>query len=746
MPKKRKYHKHKKINTGPQHVLPDGFWAQVSAILLFAIAILFVVTWFNYGGPVLDWIYKSSMKVIGYAVYIIPAIFVYIGIEIFRAEENRLPLVMKIAAFLEIVWISAIFGLSNDANGLKTGGGVIGEIVNQGTLQLVDSKVAVFIYILLIIITLLFIIRVTPFVIIKKLWNLIRRDTSEEDENKKVILGNNNIGGLKVTGLDEPIDISHNPIGIGKTRSSRPSGPIVYDEPPKEVSPLITISDPNWEAPSINLLEKRQKNADPGDINQNAAIIKETLNEFDIDVSMEEAKVGPRVTQFTLRPPSGVKLSRITQLETNLSLNLAAQSLRIEAPIPGKSAVGIEVPNKTPADVRIYSVLSSNQWKENNGPLTFAIGKDISGDPIIGELDKMPHLLIAGTTGAGKSVMINTLLISLLYRNSPSDLKLILVDPKHGVEMSHYDDIPHLLTPVIIEPEKMISALKWAVNEMERRYSLIKEHKVRDIKSYNQRMRETGTRVAIKDEDGILQEHENGAMPYIVIVVDELADFMMAAGRDIEALIARLAAKARAVGIHLVLATQSPRADIITGLIKANISSRIAFTVPSQLESRIILDQGGAEKLLGLGDMLYVNASMPKPKRVQGAWVTNDEIDKVVDHLQKQSPADYNDDVINQKVHLNGKGGLVPDHEGSAGGEDPLFLEAVEMVINSQKASASSLQRRFRIGYSRAANIIDSMEEQGIVAPADGQRPREVLIDSIDDINGADDVDESDDL
>lgn len=745
MAKKRKYHKHKKINTGPQHVLPDGFWAQVSAILLFAIAILFVVTWFNYGGPVLDWIYKSSMKVIGYAVYIIPAIFVYIGIEIFRAEENRLPLVMKIAAFLEIVWISAIFGLSNDANGLKTGGGVIGEIVNQGTLQLVDSKVAVFIYILLIIITLLFIIRVTPFVIIKKLWNLIRRDTSEEDENKKVILGNNNIGGLKVTGLDEPIDISHNPIGIGKTRSSRPSGPIVYDEPPKEISPLITISDPNWEPPSLDLLEKIYKPANPGDIDKNAAIIKDTLNEFDIEVGITGANVGPRATQYTLRPPSGVKLSRITALETNLSLNLAAQSIRMEAPIPGKSVVGIEVPNISAADVRIRKIFSSEQWINNKEPLAFAIGLDISNEAVVGELNNMPHLLIAGQTGSGKSVMINALLTSLLYRNSPSDLKLILVDPKR-VEMTNYDKIPHLLTPVITELEKSVSALKWSVNEMERRYEQFNKSRVKDIKTYNQKIRSSGTKVSIKDEDGNMQEHENGAMPYIVIVIDELADLMMNVGRDLEALVARIAQKGRAAGIHLVLATQTPRAEIITGKIKANIPSRIAFTVSSQLESRIILDKNGAEKLLGLGDMLYVTATNPKPRRIQGAWVTDGEIDKVVAHLLMQSPPDYNDDVINQKVHLNGKGGLVPDHEGSAGGEDPLFLEAVEMVINSQKASASSLQRRFRIGYSRAANIIDSMEEQGIVGPPDGQRPREVLIDSIDDINGADDIDESDDL
>ena len=519
------------------------------------------------------------------------------------------------------------------------------------------------------------------------------------------------------------------------------------DKPAVEQAALVTISDPNWEAPDISLLESKQTPANPGNIKQNAAIIKDTLREFDIDVDMEGANVGPRVTQFTLRPPtgSGVKLSRITALETNIALNLAANSLRIEAPIPGKSAVGIEVPNKRPADVRIRSILTSNPWKASKETLAFAIGQDIGGDPIIGELNRMPHLLIAGQTGSGKSVMINTLLVSLLYRNSPSDLKLILVDPK-TVEMNFYNNIPHLLTPVINDVDKTISALKWAVNEMERRFKLLNENNSRDIKTYNEKMRQAIQTATEAGEDLATAKSENCAMPYIVIVIDELADFMMSAGRDMEALIARLSAKARAVGIHLVLATQTPRADIITGKIKANIPARIAFTVASQLESRIILDQGGAEKLLGLGDMLYVTAIDPKPKRIQGAWVTDDEIVKVVAHLRLQSDPEYNDDVINQKVHLNGSGGLVPDHE-SGSGEDPLFDEAVQLVVNTQKASASSLQRRFKLGYNRAARLIDYMEERGIVGPSEGgSRPREVLIDSIDDINGADDVDESDDL
>src|SRR6185437_13460539 len=330
-------------------------------------------------------------------------------------------------------------------------------------------------------------------------------------------------------------------------------------------------------------------------------IIHDTFANFSIEVEMEGANIGPRVTQYTLKPPTGVKLTKITALENNLALDLAAQSIRMEAPIPGKRAVGIEVPNVKAATVRLSSILLAHEWQEATSSLSFGIGKDISGTAVVGDLYKMPHLLVAGQTGSGKSVMINTLLSSLLYRNSPSDLKLILVDPKQ-VELKPYDYIPHLLTPVITEPEKCISALKWAVAEMERRYRALAEVSKRNIGEYN----------SLKKEEG---------MPYIVIVIDELADLMMMAARDVEALVVRIAQKARAVGIHLVLATQRPSVDVITGLIKANVPARIAFTTASQVDSRTIIDQMGAEKLLGQGDMLLTTADMPKPKRVQGAFI-----------------------------------------------------------------------------------------------------------------------------
>jgi S-DNA-T family DNA segregation ATPase FtsK/SpoIIIE len=740
MAKKKKYSRKKKapVKSAPQHSLPNGFWSQVGAVFLVAISILLVLSWFHAGGPILEWVQTAALATVGYAVYVMPFLFAYVAVEIFRAEDNRLPFAMKFATILSLVWFAGLFGLLKDSAG-KTTGGFVGSMINDGLLQLVNSGVAAFIYVLLVLVTVLFIIRVSPFSVIKKLWELSRRDSAEQEANVRVMKNaaaidapKNTIGEFKLNAGVPTLDSSTEP----RSRLSTFKNSVVRDKAAEDQSALVTVSDPNWEAPSVDLLEKKQSPADAGDVQQNAQIIKDTLSEFDIEVDMEGANIGPKVTQYTLRPPSGVKLSKIAALETNIALNLAAQSLRIEAPIPGQKAVGIEVPNRRAADVRLYAILTSSQWKGTQEPLAFAIGKDISGEAVVGELNKMPHLLIAGQTNSGKSVMVNTLLTSLLYHNSPSELKLILVDPKQ-VEMAAYQDIPHLLTPVITETDKTVSALKWAVNEMERRYKLLAEHRVKDIKTYNQMIQAGSKKITVADEDGIPQEHESGAMPYIVIVIDELADMMMLAGRDVEALIVRLAQKARAVGIHLVLATQSPRADIITGLIKANIPARIAFTVAGQVESRIILDQVGAEKLLGSGDMLYMTATMSKPKRIQGAWVTDDEVQKITTHLRMQSPPQYNDEVVSQPVQLNGKGGVVMDFDTDS--DDDMYQDALRVVVDSGKASASLLQRRLRVGYARAARLIETMEDQGIIGPADGARPREVLISSLDDLNPSSD-------
>lgn len=734
----RKSRKSKKIET-PKHTLPEGFWSQVLAVGLIAFSLLLIISWFGGSGPVFDWIKDIAIRTIGLSIYVLPFISIYIAVAVFRSERNKLPGVVKFAGFLLIVWFAALFGLLREEGGASTGG-VIGDTVNSGTLSLVNTPVAAFIYALLIIVTTLFVMRISPQSVIAKLWSMIRRDRTEDDANVRVM--------RKAADVEAKVSapMSDFKLNAGvptltpeerekeakkKARLSSLKSSVTPDKEAEEKAAMLSVSDPNWKAPSLELLEKKQSPADAGDIQANAHIIQDTLREFNIDVEMEGANIGPKVTQYTLKPPAGIKLNRITALETNIALNLAASSLRIEAPIPGQKAVGIEVPNKKAADVRIRGILDSNEWRKADEPLAFAVGKDISGLPVVGELNKMPHLLVAGQTGSGKSVMINTLLCSLLYRNAPSDMKLILVDPKQ-VEMAPYQDIPHLLTPVIVEPEKTISALKWAVNEMERRYSLLAEEKLRDIKSYNARIKAKGKHVAVQDEDGNMQEVDEGTMPYIVVVIDELADLMMVAARDVEALIVRLAQKARAVGIHLVLATQRPSVDVITGLIKANIPARIAFTVASQVDSRTILDQIGAEKLLGQGDMLMKTATMPKPKRIQGAWVMDEEVIKITDHLRMQAPPQYNDEIISQPVQLNGKGGVVMDFD-SEGGDD-MFKDAVRVVTETRKASTSLLQRKLRIGYARAARIIEEMEEQGIIGPADGARPREVLLSSPADI------------
>ena len=739
MAKRKKRASKKAVKQVPQHTLPAGFWSQVGAVALAALAVLFVVAWFGVGGPILEWLQSATVATIGYAVYVLPLLFIYISVEIFRSENNRLPVVLYLSGFAWVLWFAGLCGLLGDP--LKQTGGFLGKTLNDGTLALVDGGVAIFIYVLLIVLTTLFILKVSPFVIIGKLWELMKT-RSEEREQKENVKIMRKAAAVDVKGqtasdfkLNAGVPVAEP--GESKQRSSF-RGSVQQDKAAEAKTALVSVSDPNWKSPSIDLLEKKQNPADAGDVQGNAQIIKETLGEFSIDVEMEGANIGPKVTQYTLKPPSGVKLTRIAALETNIALNLAAQSLRIEAPIPGQRAVGIEVPNRRAADVRLRGILESKQWTTGIEPLGFAIGKDISGEAVVGQLNKMPHLLIAGQTGSGKSVMINTLLTSLLYRNSPSDMKLILVDPKQ-VEMAPYEDIPHLLTPVITEPEKTVSALKWAVNEMERRYKLLADEKLRDIKSYNQMINNKSSRkIPVADDEGAPRNTEDGAMPYIVIVIDELADLMMVAAKDVEALIVRLAQKARAVGIHLVLATQRPSVNVITGLIKANVPARIAFTVASQVDSRTILDVVGAEKLLGQGDMLMKTAELPKPKRIQGAWVMDEEVLKITDHLRMQSAPQYNDEIISQPVQINGKGGVVMDMN-SEGGDD-MYNDALRVVIESRKASTSLLQRRLRIGYARAARIIEEMEEQGVIGAADGSRPRDVLISSMDELSsGSDD-------
>lgn len=506
-------------------------------------------------------------------------------------------------------------------------------------------------------------------------------------------------------------------------------------EPPRKFT-ITTAEDarnqeePQWEAPAPEAQTARLENAETGEVipyefppldllnrdkpvnkkNFQAEIeaqggtIEQTLHDFGVNATLVNVTKGPSVTRYELEPAPGVKVNKIQNLSEDIALKLAVSSVRIE-PIPGKAAIGIEVPAKTSEPVSFRSIVDCPEVKNAKGKLCIGLGKDISGRVVVADLSKMPHLLIAGSTGSGKSVCINTIICSLLYKAAPDEVKLILVDPK-VVELTNYNGIPHLLTPVVTGPKQAASALHWAVVEMERRYSLFAKTQVRKIDDYN----------------ALVQPGEK--LPFIVVIIDELSDLMMVAAVDVEDAILRLAQKARAAGIHLILATQRPSVDVLTGTIKANIPSRIAFAVSSQIDSRTILDASGAEKLLGRGDMLFFPTGANKPIRVQGAYIADDELNRVVDFIKAEAiPTSYSKEVTTQQ--LNGAEGEKKD-EGSE--EDELFQDAVELVMATQQASSSMLQRKFRIGYTRAARLVDAMEEKGIVGPADGSKPRPLLM------------------
>ncbi len=678
---------------------------------MLVIATFLLLGGFGTGGSLPVGLFDLVYRVFGVAGYLSPIALTYWGVNKLRAEENSLPLSRVLSMMSLMVafssWLHVAFAVrsSSAAEWVDGRGGGLGEIVGGVVLSALDKLPASIMFFVLTILALFWTFGIPLRVLLKP----FKTKKAEEDSELEELKAKADEG--KAFKLNEGVPLERGPSGHSSIKNSV-AAKLSKSEDHQALTEAI---DPDWQVPTIKLLDQMLDKADAGDFKGNAKIIEETFENFNIDVEMEGANVGPRVTQFTLKPPAGTKLSKISALDKELALSLAARSIRVEAPIPGKRLVGVEVPNVKAAMVRIAGVLSSKEWKRAKEPLSFVVGRDIAGNPIIGALNKMPHLLIAGQTGSGKSVMINTLLASLLYRNSPSDMKIILVDPKQ-VELTPYNDIPHLLTPVITEPEKCISALKWAVSEMERRLRTFAKNHKRNIVEYNN----------LKD---------NESMPYIVIVIDELADLMMAAARDVEGLVVRIAQKARAAGIHLVLATQRPSVDVITGLIKANVPARIAFTTVSQVDSRTVIDSAGAEKLLGMGDMLYKTAEMPKPIRVQGSLITDEETVKVNDFLRMQRPPMYDDEVVSQPVELNGRGGVVVDNKHNDA-DDELWRDAVMVVLDNKKASTSLLQRRLRIGYGRASRLIDTMEEQGIVSPADGSKPRSVLVNSMDDVFG----------
>ncbi|HSX32139.1 MAG TPA: DNA translocase FtsK 4TM domain-containing protein [Candidatus Saccharimonadales bacterium] len=712
MAKKKK----RKSSKKEEPAVRSPFWPLAGAILLIVAALFLLLGGFGTGGPLPTNMFNGAYATVGWAAYLVPMAFIYWGVQKFKSEDHHISFGKLISIFSIVIfasgWLFTAFAskASESAPWVGGHGGKLGELLGTAILTALDTFPASLLFAVLTALAVFFAFGISPKEVVLFIASLFKRPEREQGSELGELRARAEASGFKV---NESVPVEHHASGgrFAGLKNSAEKAPPAVDH-----AALTTANDPNWQFPGFNLLDQKQDKADAGDVNGNAQTIRETFSNFNIEVEMEGANVGPRVTQYTLKPPANVKLTKITALENNLALDLAAHSIRMEAPIPGKRAVGIEVPNVKSATVRLRSILESSDWSGMKSPLGFAIGRDIAGKPVVAALDKMPYLLLAGQTGSGKSVMINTILTSLLYRNSPADLKLILVDPKQ-VELKPYDDIPHLLTPVITEPEKCISALKWAVAEMERRYKALAEAGHRNIAEYNN----------VKKEEG---------MPYIVIVIDELADLMMMAARDVEALIVRIAQKARAVGIHLVLATQRPSVDVITGLIKANVPARIAFTTASQIDSRTIIDQIGSEKLLGQGDMLLLTADMPKPKRVQGAFIDDPETNKVTDFIRMQRPPQYDAEIISQPVQLNGKGGVVADMSGGGDADDDMLRDAVRVVIEGRKASTSLLQRRLRIGYGRAARLIETMEEQGIVGPADGARPREVLVSSLDEVFG----------
>ena len=485
----------------------------------------------------------------------------------------------------------------------------------------------------------------------------------------------------------------------------------------KEVLQLehaMIVEDEHYEYPPVELLSKANKKTLKGGakaLTDTAAKLQKTLYSFGVSAKVENVSVGPAITRYELKPAEGVRVSKIANLADDIALNLAAETIRIEAPIPGKQAVGIEVPNKEKEAVHLREVLESDEFGESSSKLTVALGKDVAGNIQLADIAKMPHLLIAGSTGSGKSVCINTIITSIIYKSKPSEVKMVMVDPK-VVELSVYNGIPHLLIPVVTDPKKAAGALAWAVQEMDNRYNLFAQKGVRDIKGYNK---------AIEKEEG------SGKLPQIVIIVDELADLMMVAAKDVEEAICRLAQKARAAGMHLVIATQRPSVDVITGLIKANVPSRIAFAVSSQVDSRTIIDSVGAEKLLGKGDMLFFPAGAPKPVRVQGAFVSDDEVEKIVDFVKQNGTANYSEDIL-ETIENGNKTEKEIAQTDEDDETDPFLMDAIQTVVETGQASTSFIQRRFKVGYARAGRIIDQMEERGVISGFQGSKPREVLM------------------
>lgn len=676
----------------------------IIAIGFFVLAILFCLSGFKLGGMAGEFIYTNLKNLLGVGYVLIPVVFILLGASSYKSDR---PSFAASHAVSSILFLFSGLGIIHIIK--ADSAGAIGKISSWGFVKLFDVYLAFILLLAIFIISLVIMFDRRPswsgFVSrLKRLFGVKDEEFAEEAEAYE----------------EEPEENPEETIEPEQEPQKESYEPVKKeDEEKKDAFSFSAAYKPvgKYKPPPLSLLQKNDEKAVTGDIKAHSNIIKRTLANFGIDVEMDEVTVGPTVTRFALKPAQGVRLSRITQLQNELRLALAAPSIRIQAPIPGQSLVGIEVPNEKKAMVDLRSLLGSKDFRDNPKPLLAALGRSVSGKAEYANVAKMPHLLVAGATGSGKSVTVHTFITSLLYRNGPEDMRFIMIDPKR-VELTLYNGIPHLLTPVITNPKKAILALKWAVSEMERRYDLLERCAVRDIDSYHKQF------LGEKAKEGA------EGMPYILVIIDELADIMSTYPRELESGIVRLAQMSRAVGIHLILSTQRPSVNVITGLIKANVPSRLALQVASQVDSRTILDNAGAEKLLGAGDMLWSSGEMAQPQRIQGAFISEDEVKSVSSYLKNQYKNELPDDInlVEGTASNNGIFSTGIDED-----KDELFAEAKKMVIEEKKASTSYIQRRLKIGYSRAARILDELEQAGVVGPGNGSKPRDILM-SADDV------------
>ncbi len=726
MGRKKKERASKKENTEE-----NGYFERLSretkhsiwAVFSFAASFLFVLAAYGRAGFVGESVYGLLDFIFGGAFFLVPLTLFLAGLSFIFSLRTHL---VATTVGGGVLMLFSTLGIFDAVFGEKSAG-LAGFIVSLPLLKLFDFWATLVILASLAVISVLLMLNVS---IKPRLWFKPKENSADENigsvrENEKA--PNEEEEPKRAwTGIKEAADAIRRELITKKEFENRLSeeGPAEEDgetngadtdgERGFENAPFKfgqknkNIAAFEFKPPPADLLENDKGKPSSGDIKANSNIIKRTLQNFGIVVEMGEINVGPSITQYTLRPAEGIKLSRITGLHNDLSLALAAHPIRIEAPIPGKSLIGVEIPNKSIALVGMSNILSSPDYAESSASLLLGLGRDVTGRAVFADLGKMPHLLVAGSTGSGKSVAIHAMMMSLLFRNPPERLRFLMIDPKR-VELTVYSGIPHILTPVITDAKKAIMSLKWAVKEMERRYEFLAKAKVRDIKSYQ------GSK-----------ESKEFPMPYILIVIDELADIMAAYPREMEASIVRLAQMSRAVGIHLVVSTQRPSVEVITGLIKANITSRIAFQVASQVDSRTILDMAGAEKLLGNGDMLYLSGDSSKPRRLQGAFVSEPEVRKVVQHLESQY-AESEFEGLSLETQNGGPSIFESGEEDEEEVDDELYNQAEEVITQAGKASASYLQRRLRVGYARAARLLDMMESRGVIGPADGAKPREIL-------------------